>query len=141
MSLAGYSTARTTRDVYARIESGHGPVIEAVHIVGRRHGLPGSWLNEQATAYMPAGRDTAARTVFSHANLTVMAASPERVLAMKLVAGRAQDVDDAKALAKLCSADAASMRALVADLFGAERLDKRIELTITLVADALASGS
>lgn len=138
MSLAGYSSARTTQDVDARIESGHGPVIAAVQVVGRRHGLPGSWLNEQATVYIPAGRDASARTVFSHPNLTVTAAAPERLLAMKLVAGRAQDVDDAKALAELCSADATVMRELVVELFGADQLKARTELTITLVADALA---
>lgn len=134
MSLAGYSTARTTRDVDARIDSGHGPVTDAVRVVARRHGLPGSWLNEQATPYIPTGRDAEARTVFSHPNLTVTAAAPERLLAMKLTASRAQDVDDAKTLAELCAMDAPAMRALVIELFGADALDGRTELTITLVA-------
>jgi len=137
MALGGYSTARTTRDIDARIDAGHGAVVEAVRVVARRHGLPTSWLNEQATAYMPTTKDQGARIVFSHRNLIVAAAAPERLLAMKLVAGRAQDVEDATALADLCDLRAEEMTELVRSTFGDDALDERARLTIALVAGNL----
>ena len=48
-----FDSRRSTRDVDARISSGHGPVTQAARRIARREGLPESWLNEQATVYMP----------------------------------------------------------------------------------------
>ena len=48
MSLA-FDRERTTRDVDAPIASGHHRLSLAVRTVGLRHGLPDTWLNEQAT--------------------------------------------------------------------------------------------
>ena len=70
ISLA-FDRRRTTHDVDARIESGHGQLIEAARTIGRRRGLPESWLNEQATAHMPKTRDTQARTVYESEYLTI----------------------------------------------------------------------
>jgi len=93
MVLAGYTENRVTHDVDAQVTHGHGQVVDAVRKVGRRHDLPGSWLNEQATPHLSRNPDPEARLVFEHPNLVVTAASPSRLLAMKLMAGRAQDID------------------------------------------------
>ena len=104
ISLA-FDRRRTTHDVDARIESGHGQLIEAARTIGRRRGLPESWLNEQATAHMPKTRDTQARTVYESEYLTITGASAEHILAMKLEAGRGQDVEDVATLMRHLNID------------------------------------
>lgn len=135
MVLAGYADNRVTHDIDAHITDGHGHVVEAVRGVGRRHGLPGSWLNEQVTPYLSKNADTGATLVFEHPNLVVTAASPERLLAMKLMAGRAQDIDDARALVRRTGLDEDALRGLVSDSFGEDALTERVELNIQTVID------
>ena len=98
MSLA-FDRERTTRDVDARIAAGHHRLAEAVRAVGLRHGLPDTWLNEQATAWMPRAEDARAQTLYESPYLTVTGASAKHLLAMKLRAGREQDRED---IAVLC---------------------------------------
>lgn len=97
MSLA-FDRTRTTHDVDARIDAGHGALSEAVLAIARERGLPGTWLNEQATANIPKAPDTRARTVYDSPYLAITGASAEHILAMKLEAGRAADEDDIKTL-------------------------------------------
>ena len=99
MSLA-FDRERTTRDVDARIAAGHHRLAEAVRAVGLRHGLPDTWLNEQATAWMPCAEDARAQTLFESPYLTVTGASARHLLAMKLRAGREQDREDIAVLCK-----------------------------------------
>jgi len=61
-------------------------------------GLPERWLNEQASAYIAPGGDSAASRVFDHPGLRVSAASLEHLLATKVLAGRRRDADDVKVL-------------------------------------------
>ena len=93
MSLA-FDRARTTHDIDARIDSGHGALTEAVREIARERGLTGAWLNEQATANIPRAPDTRAQTVYESAYLTITGASAEHILAMKLEAGRRTDIGD-----------------------------------------------
>ena len=93
MSLA-FSRERTTRDVDARIDTGHYRLTEAVRTVGRRHGLADTWLNDQATTGMPRAADARARTLYESPYLTVTGASARHLLAMKLLAAREQDRED-----------------------------------------------
>ena len=97
MSLA-FDRARTTHDVDARIESGHGALTEAVREIAHERGLTGTWLNEQATANIPKAPDTRARTVYESEYLTITGASAEHILAMKLEAGRRTDIGDVATL-------------------------------------------
>ena len=99
MSLA-FDRERTTRDVDARIAAGHHRLAEAVRAVGLRHGLPDTWLNEQATTWMPRADDARAQTLYESPYLTVTGASARHLLAMKLRAGREQDRED---IAVLCT--------------------------------------
>ena len=98
MSLA-FSRERTTKDVDARIDTGHSRLTEAVRTVGRRHGLGDSWLNEQATTTIPRGGDARAQTLYQSPYLTVTGASARHLLAMKLLAARGTDRAD---IAVLC---------------------------------------
>ena len=81
MSLA-FDRGRTTRDVDARIDSGHHRLSLAVRTVGLRHGLPDTWLNEQATAWTPVADDARAQTLYESPCLTVTGESARHLLAM-----------------------------------------------------------
>lgn len=94
-----FRDSRQTYDLDALILEGHGPVIEAARRVAKRRGWPETWLNEGAVPYVGKLPDRKARTVFGTANLIVTAASAEFLLAMKVRAGRAVDLDDIAMLA------------------------------------------
>ena len=98
MSLA-FDRERTTKDVDARIDTGHYRLTQAVRAVGRRHGLGDAWLNDQATTGMPQAADRRAQTLYESAYLTVTGASARHLLAMKLLAARDKDRAD---IAVLC---------------------------------------
>ena len=97
MSLA-FSRDRRTEDIDARIDTGHSELIKAARHVARRHNLPETWLNEQATSFIPGRRDQTARTVYQSHNLTVTSASPKHLLAMKLYSARRKDERDVQRL-------------------------------------------
>lgn len=96
----GFDNRRHTMDVDALIESGHGPMVDAVRRIARRHGWPETWLNEEAVPALPRAPDGRARTVYGDRNLVVTAASAEHLLAMKVRAACPKDRKDIAFLAK-----------------------------------------
>lgn len=94
-----YDARRATRDIDALFEP-HGIVREEADAVAAELGLPRWWLNDQATVYAASGGDSAAPRVFENAGIRVAAASPEHLLAMKVLAARRRDVDDIRTLVK-----------------------------------------
>ena len=94
----GYDSARYTVDMDAIVLDGHGALTDAVHKVARRRGLLTSWFNENAAPFVSKVRDTTPLVVFDHPALRVFAASPEHMLAMKIVASRPSDMDDIRTL-------------------------------------------
>jgi hypothetical protein len=73
-------------------------MLDAAREVADELGLPGSWLNNQASSYVSrrAGRGT---PVYDHPNLRVLTTPPEHLLAMKVRAARAvRDADDIRIL-------------------------------------------
>ncbi|HEY1617050.1 MAG TPA: DUF6036 family nucleotidyltransferase [Streptosporangiaceae bacterium] len=98
MALA-YDARRATRDIDAVFQP-HGIVLDEAWAVADELGLPRWWLNEQASAYVAPGGDAAAPHVFDHPGLRVSAASPEHLLAMKVLAARRRDVEDISYLVK-----------------------------------------
>ncbi|HEY3903837.1 MAG TPA: DUF6036 family nucleotidyltransferase [Streptosporangiaceae bacterium] len=98
MAMA-YDGRRSTRDIDAVFKP-HGVVQEEARAVASELGLPHWWLNEQASSYVARGGDPAAPHVFDHPGLRVSAASPEHLLAMKVLAGRRRDADDISYLIK-----------------------------------------
>ena len=93
MALA-YGRGRSTEDVDARIDTGHGALTEAAREIARERGLAENWLNEQATSAIPRTPDRRAQTLYESPNLVVTGASAEYLLAMKLEAARDKDVED-----------------------------------------------
>src|ERR1022692_4919711 len=72
----------------------HGVVLEEAWAVADELRWPRWWLNEQVIAYVARGGDPAAPRVFDHPGLRVSAASPEHLLAMKVIAARRRDADE-----------------------------------------------
>jgi Nucleotidyltransferase of unknown function (DUF6036) len=86
---------RTTRDIDAVFSTDrHQVLLEEVWAVAAQLDLPRSWLNEQASAYVPTLPDPNQRSVWDAPSLRVLAASAEFVLAMKARAGRPTDNAD-----------------------------------------------
>lgn len=135
MTMA-YQRDRTTQDVDARIDDGHQAVLTAVSAIARRHGLPTTWLNEQATAYLPAAPDQRAPVVFDSPHLIITGASAEHLLAMKLEAARRTDQADIVTLLRtLGIKDANAAMAIHADLFPhSGQVDRAREILATALA-------
>ncbi len=91
MALA-YSTRRVTKDIDAVFEPKLVIYEAAVRVAGDL-GLPDDWLNDAAKAFMP-GPDTAARPLPEVSGIEITVASPEFLLAMKLMAMRFGEDDE-----------------------------------------------
>lgn len=85
MTLA-YDLHRTTRDLDAVFVPTN-VVRHAAKTVGEKHGLDPDWLNDAVKGFLP-GDDSNAVTYFESGSLRVDVASPQYMLAMKLLAAR-----------------------------------------------------
>jgi hypothetical protein len=129
MALA-YDGRRSTRDIDAVFQP-HGVVLDEARVVADELGLPQWWLNEQASAYVAPGGDANAPRVFDHPGLRVSAASPEHLLAMKVLAARRRDADDIRFLVKHLSLTTVDdVLALCADVFPDEEVPARARLVL-----------
>jgi predicted nucleotidyltransferase len=129
MALA-YDARRATRDIDAVFQP-HGVVLEEARAVAEELGLPPWWLNEQASAYVAPGGDPAAPRVFDHPGLRVSAASPEHLLAMKVLAARRRDIEDISYLVKhLGLSSTAEVLEVCAAVFPEEPIPDRAKMVI-----------
>lgn len=129
MALA-YDLRRSTRDIDALIQP-HGAVLAEAESVALEMGLPRWWLNEQASAYVSPAGDADAPLVFDHPGLRVHAASPQHLLAMKVLAGRRRDAGDIRLLADhLGLRTPAEVRAVCVEVFPDELIPKRSEILL-----------
>jgi hypothetical protein len=100
MALA-YSTRRVTRDIDAVFEPKSSIYTAAVR-VAEELGLPEDWLNDAVKGFMP-GEDENARPVPDITGIEITTASPEYLLAMKLMAMRfGEDDEDIQILLGAC---------------------------------------
>ncbi len=129
MALA-YDSRRATRDIDAVFQP-HGVVLEEARAVADELGLPAWWLNEQASVYVAPGGDAAAPRVFDHPGLRVSAASPEHLLAMKVLAARRRDAEDIRFLVKHLHLNSVQdVLALCAEIFPDEDVPARARLVL-----------
>lgn len=129
MALA-YDARRATRDIDAVFQP-HGVVLEEARAVAAELGLPTWWLNEQASVYVAPGGDAAAPRIFDHPGLRVSAASPEHLLAMKVVAARRRDAEDIRFLVRhLGLTTVEDVLTLCAEVFPDEELPARARLVL-----------
>jgi hypothetical protein len=100
MAIA-YDTRRATSDVDA-VFVPSSEVRTAASRVAEKLNLEPDWLNDGAKAFLP-GEDKDRIGVYEGQHLSVAAASPQYLLAMKLMASRVErDQDDIRELYKLC---------------------------------------
>ncbi len=100
MALA-YSTRRVTKDIDAVFEP-KSSIYEAAAKVAKRLGLPEDWLNDAVKGFMP-GEDEDPRPVPDIHGIEITTASPQYLLAMKLMAMRfGEDDEDIEILIREC---------------------------------------
>jgi hypothetical protein len=117
-----YDERRSTRDVDAVFEP-KSVVYEASAVVAAELGLDQGWLNDAVKGFLE-GDDPAAAPVLELPGLRVLTASPQKLLALKILAHRVgEDDDDVRLLAaRLGLPDAAQILAVAEEAFG-DRLD------------------
>jgi hypothetical protein len=103
--VLGFDFRNATQDVDAMIIQGHGQEVKAQEEVGSELGLPPNWLNEQRSSYLSKQSDFEMfRTYPSEGQfgLRVLTATPQYLLAMKLLSFRAygHDLEDILQLAR-----------------------------------------
>lgn len=77
-------------------------VRDAAHAVAQRHELTDDWLNDAVKGYLP-GEDPDAERFFESPSLRVDVASPQYLLAMKILAARVEtDAADIRFLYRQC---------------------------------------
>lgn len=95
-----YESRDATADVDAFDFTPHGAVERAAARVAVEMELPRSWLNQQASAFVPRDADWRRSHGFDHPNLHLYVIVPDQLLAMKVRAGRPTDAED---IATLCT--------------------------------------
>jgi hypothetical protein len=117
-----YSSGRRTKDVDATFVPQQA-VLDAAGAVADAEGLPLTWLNADAAPWVPP-RAAETATAPTRAGLTVEIATPQALLAMKLVASRNRDIPDIKLLAEAIGmTDPAALADLVREVYGEEQLE------------------
>jgi hypothetical protein len=117
-----FDERRATRDVDAVFEPKQ-VVYEAADAVGEQHGLPDGWLNDAVKGFL-AGEDSNAAPVLDLPGLRCLTASPETLLALKVLAHRVgEDEEDLRLLATELGLDSADAVLAVAERTYGDRLD------------------
>ena len=103
--VLGFDFRDATQDVDAMIIQGHGQVVKAQQEVGAELGLPPNWLNKQGTSYLSKHNDFEMFKTYpseGQFGLRVLTATPQYLLAMKLLSFRAygHDLEDIVQLAR-----------------------------------------
>lgn len=136
--VLGYNARDATMDLDTAIRRHHGTVLAEARLVAAELGLPSWWLNEQATSYLPPGEDHEAKAVLDRPGLTVLAASPRHLLAMKVRAARQSDIADIIVLARLVGATSAEeLRRITAQVLGDHPLSQRSRAVLADLDDIL----
>lgn len=117
-----FDERRSTRDIDAVFEP-KSVVYEAAATVAEERSLPPGWLNDAVKGFL-AGEDPAAVPVLDLPGLRCLAASPETLLALKVLAHRVgEDEDDLRLLARELGLSRAEEVLAIAERTFGDRLD------------------
>jgi hypothetical protein len=117
-----FDERRSTRDIDAVFEP-KAVVYEAAETVAGQRGLPAGWLNDAVKGFL-AGPDPAAAPVLDLPGLRCLAASPQTLLALKVLAHRVgEDEADLRLLASELGLESAKDVLEVAEGTFGDRLD------------------
>jgi hypothetical protein len=130
-----FDERRSTRDVDAVFEPKN-VVYEAAAVVAERLGLPGGWLNDAVKGFLE-GDDRAAAPVLDLPGLRCLSASPETLLALKVLAHRVgEDEDDLRLLAGELGLEGADEVLAIAERTYGDRLDPAARFFVEQVFSA-----
>jgi hypothetical protein len=130
-----FDERRSTRDIDAVFEP-KAIVYEAAAVVGERLGLPGGWLNDAVKGFLT-GSDPAAAPVLDLPGLRCLAASPETLLALKVLAHRVgEDEDDVRLLAAELGLTRAEDVLAIAERTYGDRLEPAARFFVEQLFDA-----
>lgn len=117
-----FDERRSTRDIDAVFEPKN-VVYEAASAVAESLGLPPGWLNDAVKGFLE-GEDPAASPILDLPGLRVLAASPETLLALKVLAHRVgEDEADVRLLASELGLESADQVLEIAERTYGDRLD------------------
>lgn len=117
-----FDERRATRDIDAVFEPKNA-VYEAAGVVAEQRGLPAGWLNDAVKGFLE-GDDPGAAPVLDLPGLRCLTASPETLLALKVLAHRVgEDEDDLRLLANALGLDRAEDVLAIAERTYGDRLD------------------
>jgi len=129
-----FDERRATRDIDAVFEPKN-VVYEAAVVVGEDLDLPGGWLNDAVKGFL-AGDDPAAVPVLDLPGLRCLAASPETLLALKVLAHRVgEDEDDVRLLADALGVQTADEVLGIAERTFGDRLDPAARFFVEQIFD------
>jgi Nucleotidyltransferase of unknown function (DUF6036) len=129
-----FDEKRSTRDIDAVFEPKN-VVYEAATVVAELLGLPGGWLNDAVKGFL-AGNDPAAAPVLDLPGLRCLAASPETLLALKVLAHRVgEDEADLRLLAAELELTRAEDVLAVAERTYGDRLDPAARFFVEQIFD------
>jgi Nucleotidyltransferase of unknown function (DUF6036) len=130
-----FDERRATRDVDAVFEP-KAVVYEAAAVVAEKLELPGGWLNDAVKGFL-AGSDPAAAPVLDLPGLRCLAASPEILLALKVLAHRVgEDESDVRLLAAELGLSRAEDVLDLAERTYGDRLDPAARFFVEQLFDA-----
>lgn len=130
-----FDERRSTRDIDAVFEP-KDVVYEAAAVVAERDGLPAGWLNDAVKGFL-AGSDPAAAPVLDLPGLRCLAASPETLLALKVLAHRVgEDEADLRLLASELGLEKAEEVLAIAERTYGGRLDPAARFFVEQVFEA-----
>lgn len=130
-----FDERRATRDIDAVFEP-KAIVYEAAAVVAERLGLPGGWLNDAVKGFL-AGEDPAAAQVLDLPGLRCLTASPETLLALKVLAHRiGEDESDMRLLAAELGLTRAEEVLEIAERTYGDRLDPAARFFVEQIFDA-----
>jgi hypothetical protein len=117
-----FDERRATSDIDAVFEP-KAVVYEAAESVASQRGLPSGWLNDAVKGFLE-GTDRGASPVLDLPGLRCLTASPETLLALKVLAHRVgEDEDDLRLLARQIGIERAEEVLAVAERTYGDRLD------------------
>lgn len=130
-----YDRRRSTRDVDAVFEPKMAVYAAAV-VVAEERGLPQDWLNDAVKGFL-VGPDPFEAVVIELPGLRVQAASPQMLLALKVIAHRInEDREDVRLLAAMLELRTADeVLDLVESIVGSQRLSVQAQFFVEAVLD------
>lgn len=130
-----FDERRATRDIDAVFEP-KAVVYEAASVVAERLGLPRGWLNDAVKGFL-AGNDPAAAPVLDLPGLRCLTASPEVLLALKVLAHRVgEDESDLRLLAAELGLSRAEEVLAIAERTYGDRLEPAARFFVEEIFDS-----